>query len=128
MSADVRALLKAKTQVGLWQERLDFIFLIVSWQERGKKITHPLAAYNASGQLRCTVCALIVKDNEVAWSGHLGSKAHRTNVGRQKEMVTKEEERKRLEKGKRKVLDEDDAADESMEEDEPNARMVRQLY
>ncbi len=43
-------------------------------------------------------------------------------------MVTKEEERKRLEKGKRKVLDEDDAADESMEEDEPNARMVRQLY
>ena len=44
-----------------------------------------------------------MKDNEIAWSGHLGSKGHRTNVGRQKELAKKEEERMRLEKGKRKA-------------------------
>ncbi|KAG8804044.1 hypothetical protein FRC17_006052 [Serendipita sp. 399] len=98
MSGDVRALLKAKAQ------------------ERSKRITHPLAAYNASGQLRCTLCALIVKDNEVAWSGHLGSKGHRANVGRQKELAEQENERKRLEKGKRKALvDEEDEDDDEME-------------
>ncbi|KAG8840995.1 hypothetical protein FRB91_005456, partial [Serendipita sp. 411] len=98
MSGDVRALLKAKAQ------------------ERSKRISHPLAAYNASGQLRCTLCALIVKDNEIAWSGHLGSKGHRTNVGRQKELAEQESERKRLEKGKRKALIEDNDAAEDEDE------------
>lgn len=106
MSADVRALLKAKTQ------------------ERAKRISHPLAAYNASGQLRCTLCATVVKDNEIAWSGHLGSKAHRTNVGRQKEVLRKEEERARLEKGKRKAVVEGDEGSDGMEEDEEDSLRV----
>lgn len=66
----------------------------------------------------------MVKDNEVAWSGHLGSKGHRTNVGRQKEAMVKEEERKRLEKGKRKALVEEDNMGESMDEDEDSGKLV----
>ncbi|KAF9448624.1 hypothetical protein P691DRAFT_34829 [Macrolepiota fuliginosa MF-IS2] len=67
--SDARALLRAKRQEA--------------------RISHPLASYNAAGQLRCIICGTLVKFAS-AWEGHLGSKAHRTNVAR-----VKEEERRR---------------------------------
>lgn len=69
--ADVRALLKAKRQEA--------------------RISHPYAAYNPSGQLKCSVCGLVIK-HASAWEGHLGSKSHRTNVARMRE----EEKRQRI--------------------------------
>jgi zinc finger protein 830 len=61
--ADVRALLKAKRQEA--------------------RISHPLASYNQSGQLRCLACGPV--KHAAAWQGHLGSKLHRTTVARLKE-------------------------------------------
>ena len=103
--SDVRALLKAKRQE--------------------VHINHPLAAYSQkTGQLRCTVCSTIVK-HASAWEGHLGSKAHRTNVARLKQeerskevhreqeeiMIEKrkaEEESPSLDRKRRRVLDDDE--------------------
>lgn len=80
--ADVRALLKAKTKA------------------REPQVQHHLAAYNSSGQLRCTLCATIVKfNNAAAWKAHLESKAHKANAARETDR-----------KGKRKA-DDDDAMD-----------------
>ncbi|PPQ73169.1 hypothetical protein CVT26_014769 [Gymnopilus dilepis] len=62
--ADARALLKAKRQEA--------------------RISHPYASYNASGQLKCSVCGVVVK-HASAWEGHLGSKQHRTNLLRLRE-------------------------------------------
>lgn len=62
--SDVRALLRAKRQEA--------------------RISHPLASYTTSGQLRCLICSTLVKFAS-AWEGHLGSKAHRTRVARIKE-------------------------------------------
>ena len=62
--SDVRALLRAKRQEA--------------------RISHPLASYTASGQLRCIICSTLVKFSS-AWEGHLGSKAHRTRVAHIKE-------------------------------------------
>jgi zinc finger protein 830 len=62
--SDARALLRAKRQEA--------------------RISHPLASYNSSGHLRCFICGTLVKFAS-AWEGHLGSKAHRTNVARIKE-------------------------------------------
>ena len=59
--ADVRSLLKAKRQEA--------------------RITHPYATYTPSDQLKCSICATIIK-HASAWEGHLGSKAHRTAVAR----------------------------------------------
>ncbi|KDQ13475.1 hypothetical protein BOTBODRAFT_45173 [Botryobasidium botryosum FD-172 SS1] len=70
--ADVRALLKAK---------------------REQRVSHPFAAYNSSGQLRCSACSAQVK-HASAWEGHLGSKVHRTNVARLKEEENRREKRK----------------------------------
>jgi zinc finger protein 830 len=94
---DVRALLKAKRQEA--------------------RITHPLASYNQAGQLRCVTCGTLVK-HASAWEGHLGSKAHRTNVARLKEEKAREEQRLReqeqVERGKRKAEDESpDSSDET---------------
>ena len=80
--ADVRLLLKAKREE--------------------TRIKHPLAAYSASGQLRCTLCATTVK-HASAWQGHLGTKLHRANIMRLKE----EEEKGRMEVDKRKAEDDD---------------------
>ncbi|KAF8072110.1 hypothetical protein FPV67DRAFT_920167 [Lyophyllum atratum] len=74
--ADVRALLKAKRQE--------------------TKITHPLAAYTSSGQLRCIACSTPVK-HASAWEGHIGSKAHRTNVARLREEERLQAQRARAE-------------------------------
>jgi zinc finger protein 830 len=84
------------------------------------RISHPLASYNAAGQLRCNICGTLVKFAS-AWEGHLGSKAHRTNVARVKEeeriraaqekaeMEEEEEEEERKENHKRKNEDEEDS-------------------
>ncbi|KAG9015336.1 hypothetical protein FRB95_010647 [Tulasnella sp. JGI-2019a] len=77
--SDVRALLKAKTKA------------------REPQVQHPLAAYNSSGQLRCTLCATIIKfSNAAAWKSHLDSKVHKTNALRENER-----------KGKRKAENDD---------------------
>ncbi|GLB40603.1 hypothetical protein LshimejAT787_0804740 [Lyophyllum shimeji] len=116
--ADVRALLKAKRQEA--------------------KITHPLAAYSSTGQLRCVACGTAVK-HASAWEGHIGSKVHRTNVARLKEEERAQAERARAEaeaqahaaaeaekqmaspvaRGKRKAQDDDVDMDEVEMEAEP---------
>ncbi|KAK0495319.1 hypothetical protein EDD18DRAFT_1106538 [Armillaria luteobubalina] len=105
---DVRALLKAKRQEA--------------------RISHPLASYSSSGQLRCSACGTIVKYSS-AWEGHLGSKSHRTTVARLKEEERKkeeqrlkeEEEKNRISLGKRKSAD-----DEDMDvADEPAAKKAK---
>ncbi|KZV77244.1 hypothetical protein PENSPDRAFT_679436 [Peniophora sp. CONT] len=77
--ADARALLKAK--------------------RAETRISHPYASYTSSNQLRCTICSTSVK-HASAWEGHLGSKAHRTNVMKAKEAerrkVQEEEEARRM--------------------------------
>ncbi|KAK0450004.1 hypothetical protein EV421DRAFT_1777968 [Armillaria borealis] len=106
--ADVRALLKAKRQEA--------------------RISHPLASYSSSGQLRCSACGTIVKHSS-AWEGHLGSKTHRTTVARLKEEERKkeeqrlkeEEEKNKISLGKRKSAD-----DEDMDvADEPAAKKAK---
>jgi len=99
--ADVRALLKAKRQEA--------------------RITHPLASYTSSGQLRCSACGTTVK-HASAWEGHLGSKIHRTTVARLKEEERireeqrlkeeqEQEEQERLATGKRKAEEEEEEMD-----------------
>ncbi|KAG6889354.1 hypothetical protein C0992_005582 [Termitomyces sp. T32_za158] len=85
--ADVRALLKSKRQE--------------------VKITHHFASYTSSGQLRCSACGTPVK-HASAWEGHIGSKAHRTNVAR-----IKEEERQRHEEAERQAHAAAEAAKQS---------------
>lgn len=91
--ADARALLRAKRQEA--------------------RISHPLASYNSAGQLRCIICGILVKFAS-AWEGHLGSKAHRTNVAR-----VKEEERLREEaRAKGEAAEEERRRKAAMEEEE----------
>ncbi|KAG2341446.1 hypothetical protein BDR05DRAFT_458693 [Suillus weaverae] len=87
---DVRALLKAKRQEA--------------------RVTHSLASYTTTGQLRCSVCGTNIK-HASAWDGHLGSKAHRTNVSR-----AKEEERA---KERQQAAQEAQAAKRKADEDAP---------
>ncbi|KAK7686139.1 hypothetical protein QCA50_010951 [Cerrena zonata] len=91
--ADVRALLKAKRQEA--------------------KVSHPLASYTASGQLKCIACGTIVKQ-AAAWNGHVGSKSHRTNVAR-----LKDEERAREALLAQQSLSKRKASDHDDEDDEP---------
>ncbi|PNF28637.1 hypothetical protein B7P43_G08707 [Cryptotermes secundus] len=46
--------------------------------ETVKKIDSPLAKYNESGQLLCTVCESVVR-SEAIWKIHINSKKHREN-------------------------------------------------
>ncbi|ODO03580.1 zinc finger protein 830 [Cryptococcus wingfieldii CBS 7118] len=56
------------------------------------RITHPYATYNASGVLRCSICAVpAVKQ----WDAHLLTKQHRTSVAREKAEKEKAERVKR---------------------------------
>ncbi|TFK28204.1 hypothetical protein FA15DRAFT_91425 [Coprinopsis marcescibilis] len=86
--ADVRSLLKAKRQEA--------------------RISHPYATYTPSDQLKCLICASIVK-HASAWEGHLGSKAHRTNLARLKQeeqaVAQREHEANRQVPSKRKAED-----------------------
>lgn len=77
--ADARSLLKAKRQE--------------------VRINHPYASYNTSGQLKCSVCAAWVKHSS-AWEGHLGSKAHRTNIIRLREEEKQKGQSQRQAKGR----------------------------
>lgn len=61
--SDVRALLKAKRQEA--------------------RIQHPYASYTSAGQLRCIACETVIKQAST-WAGHVGSKAHRENVAKQR--------------------------------------------
>ncbi|KAF8751786.1 hypothetical protein RHS01_08563 [Rhizoctonia solani] len=61
--------------------------------ESEKRINHPLALYNASGQLRCAACGTTIKPH--AWEGHVISKAHRTQAARLRAEEEKEQARKR---------------------------------
>jgi len=84
--ADVRALLKAKRQEA--------------------RISHPYATYTQSGLLKCVACTTTVK-HASAWEGHLGSKAHRTNVVRMREIeqqrILQEQQQQQVTNGKRKA-------------------------
>ncbi|KAF8650998.1 hypothetical protein AX16_004984 [Volvariella volvacea WC 439] len=104
--ADARALLRAKRQEA--------------------QVTHPLAAYNSAGQLRCIACGIIIK-HAAAWEGHVGSKTHRTNVTRLRE-EERQEEQKRVEevvKGKRKANGSQDEEDRAMQVDTVDAKKRR---
>jgi len=90
--SDVRALLKAKRQEA--------------------RINHPYASYNSSGQLKCLICGTTVK-HASAWEGHLGSKAHRTNVIRQRQ-----EERLEREKSKMQISNEIEEGEETADHEE----------
>ena len=91
--ADVRALLKAKRQE--------------------VRITHPLATYTSTGQLRCIACGTAVK-HASAWEGHIGSKAHRTNAARLREERAREAQRaaEEQESLKRKAMEVDEDEDD----------------
>jgi hypothetical protein len=65
----------------------------------------------------------VIIKNEAVWEGHLGSKGHRTNVGRLKELERKEEE-KRREKGKRKADDQEDTQMEVSTRNHSNAHII----
>jgi zinc finger protein 830 len=107
---DVRALLKAKRQEA--------------------RITHPLASYNQAGQLRCVACGTLVKHTS-AWEGHLGSKAHRTNVARLKEEKAREEQRlkehqeqEQVARGKRKAEEQSPDLSEESDDGETKRRKI----
>jgi zinc finger protein 830 len=91
--ADVRALLKAKRQE--------------------VRITHPYAAYSATGALRCTACGATIKF-ATAWEGHLGSKAHRVAVAK---LRAAQEEKEKLDKPGAEMVEEEE--DVIMMEREP---------
>ncbi|UOH84497.1 hypothetical protein LQV05_001298 [Cryptococcus neoformans] len=55
------------------------------------RINHPYATYNVSGVLRCSICAVPVKQ----WDAHLLTKQHRTSVAREKAEREKSERAKR---------------------------------
>jgi len=87
----VRALLKAKRQEA--------------------RIQHPYASYTSIGQLRCTTCETVIKQAS-AWAGHVGSKAHRENVAKQRiSQAADQQEETTRSTGKRKV-GEDDSSDD----------------
>jgi len=92
--SDVRALLKAKRQEA--------------------RIQHPYASYTSAGQLRCIVCETVVKQAS-AWAGHVGSKAHRENVARQRtSKTTDQQEETTTSTGKRKVGEGDPSDDQEV--------------
>jgi zinc finger protein 830 len=90
--SDVRALLKAKRQEA--------------------RIHHPYASYTPAGQLRCTACETVIKQAST-WAGHVGSKAHRENVAKQRiTKATGQQEETTRSIGKRKVGEEEPSDDQ----------------
>ena len=88
--SDVRALLKAKRQE--------------------VRIQHPYAFYTSTGQLRCTVCETVIKQTS-AWAGHVGSKAHRENVAKQRVTQAADQQEEIIRPaGKRKVGEDGEGA------------------
>ena len=102
--SDVRALLKAKRQEA--------------------RIQHPYAYYTPTGQLRCTACEMVIKQAS-AWAGHVGSKAHRENVAKQRTPQAADQREAAKSTGKRKVEEEDPLEDEELlSTSEPKKRKV----
>jgi len=101
--SEARALLKAKRQE--------------------VRINHPYASYNASGQLKCSICVTLVK-HASAWEGHLGSKAHRTNIIRLRE----EEKRQRGQTQRPAIVQEATEVDEEQMTVEPVSTSKRKVY
>ena len=92
--SDVRALLKAKRQE--------------------TRIQHPYASYSSTGQLRCIACEVVIKQAS-AWAGHVGSKAHRENVAKQRmSQATDQQEETMRSIGKRKVGEDDSRDDQEV--------------
>ncbi|KAB5588115.1 hypothetical protein CTheo_8443 [Ceratobasidium theobromae] len=88
--------------------------------ESEKRINHPLALYNAAGQLRCGACGTAVKPH--AWEGHVISKAHRTQVARLRAEEEKEQAKKRKAAENIEVdEDEDDAEGKRRRTAEPES-------
>ncbi|KAG8720890.1 hypothetical protein FRC08_017472 [Ceratobasidium sp. 394] len=86
--------------------------------ESEKRINHPLALYNSSGQLRCAACGTTIKPH--AWEGHVGSKAHRTQAARLRAEEEKERARKRKVAEEVEVVEvEEDAEGKRRRVDEP---------
>ncbi|CAK9783262.1 hypothetical protein CC85DRAFT_325137 [Cutaneotrichosporon oleaginosum] len=54
------------------------------------RIEHPHATYSAAGQLRCSICAVPVKQ----WDAHLLTKAHRQSVAREKKEAAAREKKR----------------------------------
>ncbi|KAH8823091.1 hypothetical protein DL96DRAFT_1616656 [Flagelloscypha sp. PMI_526] len=90
--------------------------LLRTKQQQTTQISHPLATYSSTGQLRCIACSIPIKQAS-QWAGHVGSKAHRVNVGKMKE-------REKVELGKRKQ--EEMAQDEEGERDEKRMKVDEQ--
>ncbi|EKC99356.1 hypothetical protein A1Q2_06293 [Trichosporon asahii var. asahii CBS 8904] len=53
-------------------------------QKAAAKVQHPYASYNASGQLRCIVCAVPADRKVKQWDAHLLTKQHRQSVQRER--------------------------------------------
>jgi zinc finger protein 830 len=110
--SDVRALLKTKRQQ--------------------IRVTHPLAFYSTSGQLRCKACGTNVKHTS-AWEGHLGSKAHRTNAARLKDEERSQEAREEEKSGEKRSAEPVDVdlkkrrVDTQLEESETNIPIVTEM-
>ncbi|KAK1923485.1 hypothetical protein DB88DRAFT_300217 [Papiliotrema laurentii] len=54
------------------------------------RVDHPYAAYSAAGVLRCSICAVPVKQ----WDAHLLTKQHRTSVSREKALQAKQQQKR----------------------------------
>ena len=91
--SDVRALLKAKRQEA--------------------RIQHPYASYTSTSHLRCTACEIAIKQAS-AWAGHVGSKAHRENVAKQRIPHVADQGEAAKSTGKRKVEQGDPSEDEGL--------------
>ncbi|CCO28528.1 hypothetical protein BN14_02523 [Rhizoctonia solani AG-1 IB] len=85
--------------------------------ESEKRINHPLALYNASGQLRCAACGTTVKPH--AWEGHVISKAHRTQAARLRAEEEKEQAKKRKAEENAEMEDADEGKRPRTAEPEP---------
>ncbi|TDL25455.1 hypothetical protein BD410DRAFT_593106 [Rickenella mellea] len=84
--ADARALLRAKRQEA--------------------RVNHIYASYSSSGQLRCTVCEIAIKQASM-WDGHIGSKAHRVNVMNMREQAQRDEATRREEEDRERQREEE---------------------
>jgi zinc finger protein 830 len=85
------------------------------------RVNHPLASYTHTGQLRCVACDTNVKQGS-SWEGHIGSKAHRINAGKLREVEQKEAERLRSESGKRKSVASNEGEDNDMPREMSNPK------
>ena len=79
------------------------------------RVTHPLASYTASGQLRCLACGTSIKQG-TSWEGHVGSKQHRMSAARLREEEQRRAQEEELQRQKRKASEEEsDEGDEGIE-------------